>query len=95
MEDKRILNAVVNPGKCWGSNVGEDSGVGACQLCVDICPEVFEKPIANFCAFVRPEVDLLSHESEIQQAARNCPVEAIAVTDGTFSGNPENPLAWV
>ena len=80
MDAERTLEAVVNPGKCWGSNVGEDTGVGACQFCVDLCPEVFEKPIVNFSAFVRPGADLAPHEDKIRHIALGCPVEAIEVT---------------
>ena len=80
MGTERTLGAVVNPGKCWGSNVSEDSVVGACQLCVDLCAEVFEKPIVNFSAFVRPDADLARYQNKIRHVALSCPVEAIEVT---------------
>jgi ferredoxin len=49
----------------------------ACGLCCDTCPEVFEmgSEIAQVkVKEVRPE-----HEEAVQQAADECPVEAIVV----------------
>ena len=80
METKRTLWVVIIPGRCWGSNVCEDTSLGACQLCVDLCPEVFEKPIVNFSAFVRPDADLARYQNKIRHVALSCPVEAIEVT---------------
>ena len=80
MDDRQSFQVTINPAHCWGRKVGEDSGVGACRLCVEICPEVFEKPIVNFGAFVRPDADLASHRDKIGLAALDCPVEAIVVT---------------
>jgi len=69
--------ASIAPNACWGRIVGEDSGGGACQLCVEICPEVFEKPVANRCARIRSNVKLAPYASRIRQAAEGCPVNAI------------------
>jgi len=69
--------AWIAPNACWGRIVGEDSGGGACQLCVEICPEVFEKPVANRCARIRSNVKLALYASRIRQAAEGCPVNAI------------------
>jgi ferredoxin len=88
LETERTLGAVIVPGRCWGSNVSEDTGLGACQLCVDLCPEVFEKPIVNFTAFVRPDADLAPYEDEIRQVALSCPVEAIEVTQPALNRPP-------
>jgi hypothetical protein len=89
LETERILGAVIIPGRCWGSNVCEDTGLGACQLCVDLCPEVFAKPIVNFTAFVRPDADLAPYEDKIRQVALCCPVEAIEVTQQALNQPPE------
>ncbi|MDA1348350.1 MAG: hypothetical protein O3A47_05720 [Chloroflexi bacterium] len=94
METERILGAVIIPGKCWGSNVCEDTGLGACQLCVDLCPEVSEKPIVNFSAFVRPDADLAPYEDKIRHVALSCPVEAIDVTRPTLNRRPDGHT-WV
>jgi ferredoxin len=75
-----ILTAAVEIGQCWGRVVSEDSGTGACDLCVQICPEVFEKPMANRCARVRAGVDLATYTDRVVRAARRCPVNAIHVT---------------
>ncbi len=80
LETRRTFGVEIFPGRCWGSKVCEDTGLGACQLCVDLCPEVFEKPIVNFTAFVRPDVDLSSYEDRIRHVALCCLEEAIEVT---------------
>lgn len=71
------LRVVVEPGRCWGSIIGEDSDQGACRLCVETCPEVFEKPLANRCAHVRPGVDPGRHVAQILRTVEACPVDAI------------------
>jgi ferredoxin len=52
-----------------------DEDCTACELCVDICPEVFELPgdIAN----VKSDADFSKNEDGIKEAAVNCPVEVI------------------
>lgn len=66
--------------------VGEDSGAGACQLCVELCPEVFEKPFHSSCARVRPDAVPALHMACVAEAARHCPVEAIRITKRAVSG---------
>jgi ferredoxin len=49
----------------------------ACGLCVDTCPEVFE--MGDDIAQVMVEEVPAEHEDAAQQAADECPVEAIIV----------------
>ena len=49
----------------------------ACGLCVDACPEVFE--MGSDLAQVTDEEVPLEFEDSVQQAADECPVEAIIV----------------
>ncbi len=49
----------------------------ACGLCVDTCPEVFEMG-DDFAKVIVDEVPA-EHEEAVQQAADECPVEAIIV----------------
>jgi ferredoxin len=49
----------------------------ACGLCVDTCPEVFE--MGSDIAQVAVEEVPAEHEDAVQQAADECPVEAIIV----------------
>jgi ferredoxin len=49
----------------------------ACGLCVDTCPEVFE--MGDDMAQVMIEEVPAEHEDAVQQAADECPVEAIIV----------------
>ncbi|MEE8443193.1 MAG: ferredoxin [Dehalococcoidia bacterium] len=79
MKQAQMLHVEIEQGQCWGQHVSEDTGLGACQLCVELCPEVFEKPIANWCAFARPDVDATPHLEKVYEAIGNCPVEAIQV----------------
>ena len=72
-----IFRVSIAPDACWGRVVGEDSSGGACQMCVEICPSIFEKPVANRCARVRSNVRLALYASRIRQAAEGCPVNAI------------------
>lgn len=77
------LRAYVRPKECWGRVVAEDSGAGACALCVELCPEVFEKPSDNSCARVRPHFVPLLYRECVYEAAKRCPVDAIRITEGT------------
>ena len=49
----------------------------ACGLCVDTCPEVFEMG-SDMAQVIVDEVPP-EHEEAVQQAADECPVEAIIV----------------
>jgi len=49
----------------------------ACGLCVDTCPEVFE--MGNDMAQVMVDDVPAEYEDAVQQAADECPVEAINV----------------
>jgi len=49
----------------------------ACGLCCDTCPEVFE--MSSDKAEVKIEDVPAEHEDAVQQAADECPVEAIVV----------------
>jgi ferredoxin len=77
MRRRVICRVTVEPGGCWGRLVGEDSGQGACRACVDICPEVFEKPEHDQCARAKAGVDPSPHLHAIHRAMRACPGEAI------------------
>jgi len=47
----------------------------ACELCVDICPEVFE--MGDDTAVVKEDANLTEFEDKIKEAADSCPVEVI------------------
>ena len=49
----------------------------ACGLCVDTCPEVFE--MGDETAQVIVDEVLAEYEDAVQQAADECPVEAIII----------------
>ena len=49
----------------------------SCGLCVDTCPEVFE--MGDDIAQVIVDEVPAAHEEAVQQAADECPVEAIIV----------------
>ena len=50
----------------------------ACGLCVDTCPEVFEMGTADIAEVIGDEVPA-EFEDAVQQAAEECPVEAIII----------------
>ena len=52
-----------------------EEGCTACELCVDICPEVFELP--GDTAIVKEGVNYQDHEDAIKESAESCPVEVI------------------
>jgi ferredoxin len=47
----------------------------ACEVCVDICPDVFELP--GDIAQVKEGVNFDDYEDDIREAAESCPVEVI------------------
>ena len=49
----------------------------ACGLCVDTCPEVFD--MGDDVAQVIVDEVPAEHEDDVQQAADECPVEAIVI----------------
>jgi ferredoxin len=49
----------------------------ACGLCCDTCPDVFE--MGDEIAVVKMEDVPAQYEDDVQQAADECPVEAIVV----------------
>ena len=54
-----------------------DDECTACGLCVDTCPEVFE--LGDEIARVLVDEVPPEHEEDVQQAAEECPVEAIII----------------
>lgn len=61
--------------------VSIEEGCISCNLCEDICPEVFEVPLGEFC---NVKADAAAHltgdptmDAKIQDAADSCPVEVI------------------
>ena len=51
----------------------------ACERCVEICPEVFE--MGDELAEVIVDEVPAEHEDAVQEAADECPAEAIIVAD--------------
>ncbi len=54
--------------------IDEDACIG-CGACVDICPEVFE--MDEDVAVVKTATVADEHEEKAEEAAANCPTEAI------------------
>ncbi len=50
-----------------------------CGVCISLCPEVFE--LKDGKSKIKEEVDLEKHKDCIKQAAENCPVGAIEITE--------------
>ncbi len=59
------------------SEVIIEDGCISCELCEQVCPEVFEVPEV---AVVKPGVDLNAYEDKIREAAESCPVTVISVS---------------
>lgn len=49
----------------------------ACELCVDICPDVFE--MGDDVAVVKADTVPADLEDDVNEAAESCPAEAIIV----------------
>jgi ferredoxin len=62
--------------------VSIEEGCISCSLCQDICPEVFRVDDGLDCV-VRPDAPehFVEKAEEIHDAARDCPVEVIKVTE--------------
>jgi ferredoxin len=72
-----IIRGVVLNDKEKAMNVRIEDSCTTCGLCVDMCPEVFEMGDALAEVISNPvPVEL---EATVQQAADECPVEAIVV----------------
>lgn len=61
------MKAKVNPDECTG-----------CELCVQTCPEVFKMQGDRAVAYVNPVPE--EFQEAAQQAADDCPVEAITIS---------------
>ena len=55
-----------------------EEGCISCNICMDICPEVFDGPDSEDCV-IKPDAvkHFESKCAEIQEAAEDCPVEVI------------------
>ncbi len=60
------MKAIVDPDECTG-----------CELCVDICPDVFE--MKGDLAVAKVEEVQSGAEESCRQSAEDCPVEAIKI----------------
>jgi ferredoxin len=58
-----------------------EEGCISCNLCQDLCPEVFEVPLGEFCVVKSDAAARWAGDSalsaKIQEAADSCPVEVI------------------
>jgi ferredoxin len=59
------------------SEVVIEDGCISCELCEQVCPEVFE---VQEVVVVKPGVDLNAYEDKIREAAESCPVTVISVS---------------
>jgi ferredoxin len=58
------------------SGVIIEDGCISCEMCEQICPEVFEM---QEIAVVKPNVDYNEFEAKVREAADSCPVTVITV----------------
>lgn len=70
---------IIDVSRCWEH--ASDDGNLPCDLCVGVCPEVFEKPLPNAPARVRRGVVPGRHLSKVREAIRRCPANAILLVE--------------
>jgi ferredoxin len=58
------------------SEIVIEDGCISCELCEQICPEVFE---VEEIAVVKPNVEFNQFEDKIREAAASCPVSVISI----------------
>jgi ferredoxin len=53
------------------------------ELCIYVCPDVFEFDAGNSIARVKCDADqyFISHDAQIREAEKGCPVYAIRLTE--------------
>ncbi|MFT7664399.1 MAG: ferredoxin [Planctomycetota bacterium] len=63
-----------------------EEGCISCNLCEDLCPEVFEVPVGGECRTKKGHQKLLKGDAEldekIEEAHMDCPVEVIQIEKG-------------
>ena len=59
-----------------------EEGCISCNLCEDLCPEVFEVPAGETC-HVKPDAEpqYAELDAKIKEAAESCPVEVIKLQE--------------
>ncbi len=75
----------MGPGTMTIKRVWIEEGCISCNLCEDLCPEVFEVPAGSECRTTKHYKKHLNGDAEmiekIQEAAESCPVEVIQVEE--------------